>query len=589
MNTNFRTNILKYIKYGSYLVFTVLMLALATGSIAKASETTITIKQEDEECDYEGSTKRIKYNGTSYSVEMLPLQIHNTWMVPSREILHKLLGCSYSVSESEDNTQLTIKNPDRTVTLQFVKDSTSVTVNGKMQNISMPMLKGSSELRGLTDFYLPFDFVMKSLGYSWQNTTNAFVIDSYYIYTAASNAKIRDQTKYRNILNGITIGMNTSNTQNYVLGLTANSLEESDISYLPNTSENSITMKFSKTQNALGTMTKEIHNGIISTVKIWDSDSEAATYIKVFYSKKYIYTQKTTSNGGKVTFSKEKYSMKILLPKGVNFSQITTTDQYWKKRFLIVIPGNHIAFYKKNKPLINDSSIVRYSVSKTASGNTRIIVKTSKLRGYKLSKRSDYFTVTIGSPQSIYKNIVLLDAGHGGFDLGAKKRGVTEKKLNLNILYTQAKKYFESNSSDVKAYWTRRNDTFVNLYQRPKYVKKYGADLFVSLHMNSCPSSRVRGLEVYYSRANTSKMSGITSKMFAKEMCNTLVKDLSCKKRGVKQAGFVVIKHNTVPAILIELGFLTNSSDRNKLKSKSYQKKAAKSIYRGISDIFKKR
>lgn len=81
--------------------------------------------------------------------------------------------------------------------------------------------------------------------------------------------------------------------------------------------------------------------------------------------------------------------------------------------------------------------------------------------------------------------------------------------------------------------------------------------------MNSANSSSANGTEVYYSKANnSSSFSGITSKLFAKKMQSTLVNALGTKNRGVKQAGFVVIKNNSVPSILIELGFITGSSDK---------------------------
>lgn len=67
---------------------------------------------------------------------------------------------------------------------------------------------------------------------------------------------------------------------------------------------------------------------------------------------------------------------------------------------------------------------------------------------------------------------------------------------------------------------------------------------------------------------------------------NKLIGDLKTKSRGVKTAGYYVLKHNTVPSILIELGFISGSSDYKKLTSSSFQKKAAKSIYDGIESMF---
>ena len=105
--------------------------------------------------------------------------------------------------------------------------------------------------------------------------------------------------------------------------------------------------------------------------------------------------------------------------------------------------------------------------------------------------------------------------------------------------------------------------------------------------MNSASNTSANGTEVYYSKENNSKaFSNLTSKKLAGNMLDTLVGSLGSKDRGVKQAGFVVAKYNTVPAILIELGFITGNTDSKNLKKTSYQKKAAKALYQGIVDTF---
>ena len=105
--------------------------------------------------------------------------------------------------------------------------------------------------------------------------------------------------------------------------------------------------------------------------------------------------------------------------------------------------------------------------------------------------------------------------------------------------------------------------------------------------MNSGNAS-ANGTEVYYSNQNNKKNSaGLTSRIFAKKMLSTITTDLGTNRRGVKQAGFVVIKHNTVPSVLIELGFVSSRKDSNNLRKSAYQTRAAKSIYRGISNVFR--
>lgn len=106
--------------------------------------------------------------------------------------------------------------------------------------------------------------------------------------------------------------------------------------------------------------------------------------------------------------------------------------------------------------------------------------------------------------------------------------------------------------------------------------------------MNYSTSKRAKGTEVYYSKVNNKKsFSGLNSKIFATRMRNTIVNDLHTTNRGIKQAGFVVIKRNTVPAVLVELGFVSNPRERGKLKTSTYQTKAAKSLYKVFQKLSK--
>ena len=149
------------------------------------------------------------------------------------------------------------------------------------------------------------------------------------------------------------------------------------------------------------------------------------------------------------------------------------------------------------------------------------------------------------------------------------------------------KNYFSSNAPDTKVYWTRTTDTFITLANRAAFANKVGADIFISLHMNSASSASANGTEVYYSvNNNASSFSGIKSSTIATLFKNNLVSGLGTKSRGVKTAGYYVIKHNTVPAVLIELGFISGSSDYSKLTNASFQQKAAQIIYDSINQIF---
>ena len=254
----------------------------------------------------------------------------------------------------------------------------------------------------------------------------------------------------------------------------------------------------------------------------------------------------------------------------------------------IVVKGDHTKFYNEHPPVINNDSIKKIKISKSSSGNTVIKITTKKLLGYKIERVGDQYLVKLDTPKKVFKNILIFDCGHGDFDNGTTNYGMHEKNLNLNMGYTLLKKYFAAANPEVKVYWTRMNDSFVTLDDRSKFAKKVGADAFISLHMNAAPNKKANGTEVYYSTNNNkSSFSGIKSSKMASMMDSALVKALKTDDRGVKSAGFYVIKRNTVPAILVELCFLSGDKDHKRVNTSSFKNTASKTIASVIKKMFK--
>lgn len=578
------------VRFYVFSIFFILGASFFIGDIVDAAETTVVeVNDEGNTVQYPiTSVPKITLNGNLILMEEFPaVKIDGVWMVPAKEFFKENLDFGYSYREGTKT--LTLTDPAFQTTVSMTLGSNIAVCNGKSVAMNQKLLSATELVSGRQAFLVPLAFLAEQAAYSCSVTDSAITLTTdivYYCNQYAAEDQF-DSEVYSNILRGFVIRQGDINGQRIFQLNTLKTISSQSISFSDQPEEYAVTITLSKTQNALKNFTHSFSSGSIRKVQVWE-DSNQSAKIKIWYHSRYIYTKKTVDAKAVLNFSKGTFSIKVLLPKKVNSKKITTTDQYWKKRFLIIIPGDHISYYKNHAPVSNSSVIRSIKVSRTADKNTKLTITTSKLQGYRLSFGNRFFTVKVGSPKSIYDNIVMLDAGHGGKDSGAVGRGLKEKKLNFNILYTKAKKYFDSLNSNVKAYWTRHSDTFINLYSRPKYSKKYNADLFVSLHMNSSYRSSVNGIEVYYSRNNNRKVrSGLNSKLFAKKMLNTLASDLDLKKRGVKQAGFVVTKYNSVPSILIELGFLSGSRDHRKLRKTSFQTKAAKSIYRGIDNVFK--
>ena len=285
------------------------------------------------------------------------------------------------------------------------------------------------------------------------------------------------------------------------------------------------------------------------------------------------------------------YSLSIPRPDKVLTDSVSQEDCYdavkYTKAFKIIIKGDYVDFYKKKPVIINNNMVKKVQISLSKSGNTIIRVATKKLQGYKIERVGKYFGVTMGSPRKIYKNILVFDCGHGGYDSGAVHDGHHEKYLNLKMGYKLLKPYFTDPNPDIKVYWTRRTDKFITLDTRAKFASKVGADAFISLHMNSAANTSANGTEVYYSVNNNKKSSsGLKSSEMAARMDSALTGALGTIDRGVRTAGFYVIKENTVPAILIEMGFLSGNKDHKQLIKSSFQKKATQTVQEVIRGIF---
>lgn len=289
------------------------------------------------------------------------------------------------------------------------------------------------------------------------------------------------------------------------------------------------------------------------------------------------------------TYSQSRYpDDKLLIPmdESVDLLSIYDEDVYWENRFSIKIKGNWEEYYKEHQ-IINpyygiSVSKIRYDI---VNNLTIITFDTKYICSYSYSMDNGYLVVTIGKPGEIYSKVVLFDAGHGGIDSGAAKNGVKEKDINFKIINTYVSDLFKD--SDIKVYFTRKTDVKVDLYERAALASKIGADMFISLHLNSNNSTSINGTEVYYSKDNnTASASGFNSYRLAKELVDDLSAALGSKKRGVKENNFVVVKYNTVPAVLIELGYMTNQTEFSKLTDTAYQKKTAQTIYQTVTRLF---
>lgn len=156
---------------------------------------------------------------------------------------------------------------------------------------------------------------------------------------------------------------------------------------------------------------------------------------------------------------------------------------------------------------------------------------------------------------------VVIDVGHGGKDSGAiGVNGIIEKDVVMDIANEILKRNNNLNKP-LDIYLTRYNDTLISLSDRTKLAKALKADLFISLHCNHSDNPKARGIEIYVSNDESNHSDNST--WFAFQLQAGFNKKLGFESRGVKFANFQVIREscNFFPAILVELGFLSNKDE----------------------------
>ncbi len=169
------------------------------------------------------------------------------------------------------------------------------------------------------------------------------------------------------------------------------------------------------------------------------------------------------------------------------------------------------------------------------------------------------------------KKTIVIDAGHGGEDAGAQIGAEQEKKIVENI----AKKINELNGKDeIEIILLRNDDSFVQLSERVSKINKINPSLVISLHVNSSKNLNENGVNAYVSKQNEFYEK-------SKENAKNLVDKISSEKLAkgeVKDANYYVLKNSKCPALLVEIGYLTNDNDRNYLISENGQNEIANKI-----------
>lgn len=277
--------------------------------------------------------------------------------------------------------------------------------------------------------------------------------------------------------------------------------------------------------------------------------------------------------------------LKIPLPEEVKEDDITIEDLYIDQTIKISINNIDENFFNDN-PLVGSSDHISSVACIPSNGTAQIELILDSVYEYDAEFVDNSLNISFIEPKSLYSKVVVIDPGHGSKASGTVHFNAIEKEINLKIVL-KLKELLDT--SDIKAYYTRTEDTNPSFEARANLANNVNADFFISIHNNGDTSaSSSVGTEVLYNEKEEESTFG--SKQLAQICQEEVVSELGTRDRGIISGSDIyIVRSSKVPVALVEVGFITNKTESANLKSESYQEKAAQGIYNAIVRAFEER
>jgi len=235
------------------------------------------------------------------------------------------------------------------------------------------------------------------------------------------------------------------------------------------------------------------------------------------------------------------------------------------------LPNNEIVKITQN---IDNTARISIETNEPAK-YSYFLSKDSKI--LKIQKSSNNpINLPINAANMSIKRKIILDAGHGGNDAGAVRNGIFEKNINLAVVQKIQKILTDQGFQSVM---TRDTDNALSLKERTDITNSELPDIFVSIHVNACENPNVKGIETHWYTPQ--------SQVLAQKIQNSLISTTSNIDRGTVNSMFYVIHHTNIPSVLVEIGFISNDTERAELLTEDEQNLIAKAISDGVLQYLK--
>ncbi len=180
--------------------------------------------------------------------------------------------------------------------------------------------------------------------------------------------------------------------------------------------------------------------------------------------------------------------------------------------------------------------------------------------------------------------LIVIDPGHGGEDWGTYYGDIYEKKVNLDVSLRLGKLL---QNAGIKVIYTREKDDFVDLRKRSDIANELKAALFISIHHNQMPDNPgYKGTETLYCTSSNTSPDVMNGKKFAQIIQDELVESLKTVDNGIiYRPNLSVLRHTKMPAVIAEIGYISNKTDRANIGLPAFRQKAADALFKAITRV----
>ena len=323
------------------------------------------------------------------------------------------------------------------------------------------------------------------------------------------------------------------------------------------------------------TLTDEVSDAIAYSI---DKENKYTDSLILSFSKPVVHgIDRVTNKFDIFLYNVMKYNeeefKKIIANSSFSDTQVTLMPKIGLKMSLPIDSGAVLSSYTSV-----DGKNIKISIKRSAQTQSKTPTDEAVRQGQQTVKPSEAIKKPdVLTPYQKPTKIVVLDAGHGGKDVGAIGGGkYYEKDITLDIT-KRVQAILEKKGFNVVM--TRFDDTYLSLQERVDVAEDANSDIFVSIHVNSSTNPAVTGLETHYYHQESIDL--------AQSVHSAMVSSINAPNRGLFKSKFYVINHTTMPAILVETGFISNSAECSELNTVKRKQATAEAIANGIIEYLK--